>query len=502
MANPLNIYTGPESLKKYYDPDHQPLLPLVEIPEKLNPFVQDNVRIYAKMMSCLPANNIKSLPSLNMLQSDSIDEDTKTIVEYSSGSTAVSMSIIARVLHNISDTRAFLSNKTSEAKLRMMRFFGLSITLFGGPSQPEPTDPRGGIQRAQQMAEEGSEVVNPNQYTNQALLKQLPNMSVFCAGMGTAGTMTGIGQYLKQNKDSIVRVGVCTVPGDRVPGPRAYALLAPIDFHWKEAVDSIEEVGSSDSYRLSMLLSREGLICGPSSGFNLQGLYNFLQKRHDQGTLDDLADHDGKIHCVFLCCDLPYQYLDEYFSKLEPESFPPMKNSNLLNVDLYRYDEKWEIEAADALSQLYGSATALYASPALLNSEAMILDLRSTSDYSRSHLPGAINLPLRTLSEASIGAFEDADVLEAQWLELEAVFTSNQPHGSALSIPSLKQYIVTLICYDGDTSRIGTSILRAKGVSAFSVRHGVRGGGLGRASSVEKPAEETDRILLPTAIAA
>lgn len=62
-----------------------------------------------------------------MLQSDSIDEDTKTIVEYSSGSTAVSMSIIARVLHNISDTRAFLSNKTSEAKLRMMRFFGLGM---------------------------------------------------------------------------------------------------------------------------------------------------------------------------------------------------------------------------------------------------------------------------------------------------------------------------------------------------------------------------------------
>lgn len=132
----------------------------------------------------------------------------------------------------------------------------------------------------------------------------------------------------------------------------------------------------------------------------------------------------------------------------------------------------------------------------------MILDLRSTSDYSRSHLPGAINLPLHTLSEASIGAFEDANVLEAQWLELEAVFTSNQPPGSALSISSLKQYIVTLICYDGDTSRIGTSILRARGVRAFSVRNGVRGGGLGRASLVENPAEETDRILLPTAIAA
>lgn len=62
MENPLNIYMGPESLKKYYDPDHQPLLPLVEIPEKLNPFLQDNVRIYAKMMTCLPAHNIKALP--------------------------------------------------------------------------------------------------------------------------------------------------------------------------------------------------------------------------------------------------------------------------------------------------------------------------------------------------------------------------------------------------------------------------------------------------------
>lgn len=47
-------------------------------------------------------------------------------------------------------------------------------TLFGGPSQPEPTDPRGGIQRAQQMAEEGSEVVNPNQYINQAVSIAVP----------------------------------------------------------------------------------------------------------------------------------------------------------------------------------------------------------------------------------------------------------------------------------------------------------------------------------------
>ena len=40
----------------------------------------------------------------------------------------------------------------------------------------------------------------------------------------------------------------------------------------------------------------------------------------------DLAGEDGEIHCVTLCCDLPYQYVDEYFDKLGPEYFPAIKN--------------------------------------------------------------------------------------------------------------------------------------------------------------------------------
>jgi hypothetical protein len=61
-SNFLNVYKGPDSLIKYFDPDHQPPLPLVEIPDKLNPFRADNIRIYAKMMTALPAQNVKALP--------------------------------------------------------------------------------------------------------------------------------------------------------------------------------------------------------------------------------------------------------------------------------------------------------------------------------------------------------------------------------------------------------------------------------------------------------
>lgn len=273
-----------------------------------------------------------------MLESSVVPNKTDTIIEYSSGSTVISMSLIARVMHGVRDTRAFLSNKTSDAKLKLMQFFGLDITLFGGPSQPEPLDYRGGIQNARRQAMCSENIVNPNQYENDdnwkahvrwtgpQIYRQLPEINVLCAGMGTSGTMTGLGTYFGGAKPSVLRLGVCTSPGDRVPGPRSFALMRPVEFPWKEAVDHIEEVGSPDSFIMSLRLCREGLVCGPSSGFNLQGLFQMLEKRKAAGTLDDLAGPDGMTHCVFLCCDLPYQYIGEYFQKLGSEQFPPIRN--------------------------------------------------------------------------------------------------------------------------------------------------------------------------------
>lgn len=76
-----------------------------------------------------------------------------------------------------------------------------------------------------------------------------------------------------------------------------------------------------------MHLTREGIICGPSSGEALCGLFDYLQKAKDAGTLKDLADEtSGEISCVFICCDLPYQYIDNYFQKLGEDKFPPIYN--------------------------------------------------------------------------------------------------------------------------------------------------------------------------------
>lgn len=85
---------------------------------------------------------------------------------------------------------------------------------------------------------------------------------------------------------------------------------------------------------MSMLLSREGIIAGPSSGEALHGLLNYLQKAKDENKLQEIADPlTGEISCVFLCCDLPYQYMDAYFQKLREDEFPPILNKvGMLNT--------------------------------------------------------------------------------------------------------------------------------------------------------------------------
>ncbi|KAJ6789165.1 hypothetical protein PWT90_03289 [Aphanocladium album] len=497
-TNNLNVYKGPESIRDYFDPDTAPPLPLVEVPASLNPYHGDGVRIFAKMMSMHPANNVKCMPALNLLEKSIKPDVTKTIVEYSSGSTVLSMSLIGRAIYGLDDIRAFLSNKTSIAKIRLMQLFGISITLFGGPSQPEPLDERGGIRAAQRLGSETDEAINPNQYENDnnwkshvrwtgpQIVKQLPEINLICAGMGTSGTMTGLGTYFKGAKPNVFRLGVCTAAGDRVPGPRSYALLGPVTFPWKSSVDHVEEVGSYESYRLSLELCRQGLVCGPSSGFNLKGLYQYIDKQKADGSLSKLAGSDGLINCVFLCCDLPYQYVNEYFEKLDNSCFPPVKNEELLKVDLYRYDEKWEWEASKALQHYFyvnekqmdelmrrAQETCVCEIPKLSaalqsRDNAAIIDLRQPSDFDKGKLPGSMNIPLAQPGTKS--PFFDPANLSSLWTQLEKEFAS--PSGE---LTSLKGKNTLVVCYDGDSARVAASVMRAKGYEVNSLRAGLDG---------------------------
>ncbi len=154
---------------------------------------------------------------------------------------------------------------------------------------------------------------------------------------------------------------------------------------------------------------------------------------------------------------------------------------NLSNVDLYRYDEAWELDISYAFAKLYGAPEDgikrhILASSTLtrLLPDVILLDLRSPSDFKAGHLPGAVNLPLESLSASSSSAFQDSMVLEAQWLELESIFSTNNDQSAISPTDHLKGCIVILTCYDGNTARVATSVLHAKDINAYSIRGGMR----------------------------
>ncbi|KAI9150232.1 Cysteine synthase K/M:Cysteine synthase B [Paramyrothecium foliicola] len=546
-----NVFKGPDSVAQYFDPDCNPPLPLVEIPDRLNPYRQDGVRIYAKMLTALPAQNVKSLPALNMLKDKAPDAATQAIVEASSGSTVLSLGIISNVLWGNSNVTAHVTNKKHKDSLKMLRFFGLQISLYGGLAQQEPTDPRGIMNRLRELAKSDENVCYPGQYDNAnnwkaherwtgpQTLKQLPEINIFCTTVGTGGT----GAYLKAQKPSVKVLGVFNVFGDPTPGPRHLHGFKSCGFPWKSTVDTYTEVKSEDSYRMSMRLSREGLIAGPSSGEALQGLLDYIGDVKATGKLSDLADpQTGEISCVFTCSDLPYQYLDGYFTKLGEDEFPPIHNEFiisslktddwafqiLLSCDQDKHDERWILDTKQALNLIAGegqSSTSEFehegkaripvtrcashtvtsrkrgfaarlksvfncASPKSqkplscredrLNAEAatrpLIIDLRDAATFQKEHVAGAHAVTLEGLTPKTANGdlFGDANAVHWAWSRLRELFDSKETAELLKAAQSSGREVI-VVCYDGDASRLATSILRSRGIAASSIEGGWNG---------------------------
>src|SRR3954449_9008960 len=117
------VFEGSSSVRDFLDPDKNPPLPLVELPEDLNRFRGERVRVFAKIMYLLPLLNIKSLPAMNMLleaESNGKLEGVHTLVENSSGNTAFSLAVVARYF-GISKVTAIVPWDIAPGKLDLLR---------------------------------------------------------------------------------------------------------------------------------------------------------------------------------------------------------------------------------------------------------------------------------------------------------------------------------------------------------------------------------------------
>ncbi len=323
--NKNNVFKGPDALRQFMNPDENPPIPLVELPADLNPFADKKVRIFAKLMYLVPLMNVKSVMAYNMLldaeKKGKLGED-ETIVENSSGNTAFSFGILAK-LFGVKDVVAFVPLDIAPGKLELLRLAGVYAKMI------RPGE-KGGIEQAREAAK-GDGFYNPGQYDNEMNIeahykwtgKQIweqteGKVSMVVVGLGTTGTADGIKDRLVKEGSSAPVVGVIVEEGSAIPGVRTQKRLEEISFDWKSKVDFTIEVNTKSSYRQSLALIRHGLIAGPSSGFSFDGALRFLENQED---LDRFRNADGEIVVVFVCPDTPFPYLDKYSTVLDPEDF-------------------------------------------------------------------------------------------------------------------------------------------------------------------------------------
>ena len=107
------------------------------------------------------------------------------------------------------------------------------------------------------------------------------------------------------------------------------------------------------------------------------------------------------------------------------------------------------------------------------NKPPVIIDLRSSKDFKSQHFPGSTNLPLRDLTPDLAGndLFGDAETVHKMWNNLQSLFSTANAQ-SLLEDTKTNKRAVIVLCYDGDVSRLGSAILRDKGIEACTVKGG------------------------------
>ncbi len=153
-------------------------------------------------------------------------------------------------------------------------------------------------------------------YTGPQVLRALDgNVGIIAVAMGSAGTVTGVGRFLKKHNPDIIVLGVCPKLDEAVPGARDRKKMAEVvTLPWGEVVDVVVEVSRKDSFiGTRMLWSVVEPQPGPTSGLAWRGLIQYL----DMLDPEELERLRGK-NAAFLCPDDGRFYPERVGGELSP----------------------------------------------------------------------------------------------------------------------------------------------------------------------------------------
>ena len=236
--------------------------------------------VWVKLEGNNPAGSVKDRAALSMIQQAELRGEIKpgdTLIEATSGNTGIALAMIAAMKGY--RMKLLMPENMSKERQASMRAYGAELILVSREQGIE-----GARDLAQQMADRGEGLIldqfnnadNPLAHfttTGPEIWQQTQGkVTHFVSSMGTTGTITGVGRFLKQQRDTVQIVGLQPSEGASIPGIRRWPQAYLPGIYRPDLVDRVLDMSQLLAEETMRRLAREeGLFCGVSSGGAVAG---------------------------------------------------------------------------------------------------------------------------------------------------------------------------------------------------------------------------------------
>jgi cysteine synthase len=291
--------------------------PLVGLP-RLS--LSADVRLWAKLEDHNPTGSIKDRAALRMVieaEKDGLLRPGCTVLEPTSGNTGISLAMAAKL-------RGYrivcvMPENTSEERRQLLAMYGAEIV-----SSPAAGGSNEAVRVAKRLAEEHPDWVMLYQYGNPAnaqahyegtapeILEDLPSVTHFVAGLGTTGTLMGVGRFFREHKPEVQIVAAEPRYGELVYGLRNLEEGFVPELYDASLIDARFSVGPRDAVRRTrQLIEEEGIFAGISTGAILHAALAQAAKSLAAGERADIA---------FVVADGGWKYLSTGAYGADPDA--------------------------------------------------------------------------------------------------------------------------------------------------------------------------------------
>jgi [CysO sulfur-carrier protein]-thiocarboxylate-dependent cysteine synthase len=293
--------------------------PMVEVSQLAS---SPRIRLFAKLESANPTGSVKDRIALAMLDDAKASGALlpgQTILEPSSGNTGISLAVIGGLMGH--PVRIVMPDNTTPEREQLLRLHGAEIIF-----SPGPEGSNGAIRLAQELSAADSTLFMPYQYGNEAnpraheegtgpeILAAVPELDLFVAGLGTGGTLTGVGRFLKRERPRVRVIAAEPLPGEQVQGLRSLedGFVPPVLD--ASVLDDRYLVGNRDAViGVRRLLREAGILAGLSSGAVLHVALRTADEMREGSIVMLLADGGFK----YLSTGIYERDLDDLDERLE-----------------------------------------------------------------------------------------------------------------------------------------------------------------------------------------